>query len=128
MSSRRREDDGVSTVELAVLMPVLLFWMMLIVQFGLWAHAKQVANAAANAAVDTARLPDGTERAGESEAAGVLAGAGNLAAVEVHVDRRFDTVTVEVRGDAPRLVPGFAWSVTAQATAPVERFVADPAR
>ena len=126
--TRRRAEDGVSTVELAVLMPVLLFWMMLIVQFGLWAHAKQVATAAANAAADTARLPDGTERAGETEAAAVLAAAGNLADSAVHVERTFAEVTVEVRGDAPQLVPGFAWAVTARVAAPVERFVAESAR
>jgi Flp pilus assembly protein TadG len=125
---RRRAEDGVSTVELAVLMPVLLFWMMLIVQFGLWAHAKQVATAATNAAVDTARLPGGTERAGQAEAAAVLASAGNLTALDVHVERTIDTVTVEVSGDAPHLVPGFAWSVTARESAPVERFVAEGAR
>jgi Flp pilus assembly protein TadG len=124
----RRADNGVSTVELAVLMPVLLFWMMLIVQFGLWAHAKQVATAAADAAADTTKLPDGTEHAGEAEAEAVLATAGNLSAPIVHVDRTFDTVTVDIRGDAPRLVPGFAWAVTAHASAPVERFVAEGAR
>jgi hypothetical protein len=38
------------------------------------------------------------------------------------------TVSVEVRGDAPQLDPGFSWSVTARAEAPVERFVPEPDR
>ena len=120
----RRGDDGLSTVELAVLMPVLLFWMMLIVQFGLWYHAKHVASAAADVAVDTARVPGGTARDAERDAAAVLASAGNLAEVSVAVARHPDRVLAEVSGAAPRLVPGFAWRVTVRASGPVERFVA----
>jgi Flp pilus assembly protein TadG len=122
--SSRGGDDGLSSVELAVLMPVLLFWMMLIVQFGLWYHAKHVASAAADVAVDTARVPGGTARAAEAEAAAVLASAGNLAQVSVAVDRQSDRVLAEVTGAAPRLVPGLGWRVTVRASGPVERFAA----
>lgn len=120
----RHADDGVSTVELAVLMPVLLFWLMLIVQFGLWYHAKQVVTAAANEAVDAARLPTGTEEAGDAGAALVLNTAGNLTGTSVVVSRTAAEVTAKVEGHAPQLVPGFAWTVAAEATAPVERFIA----
>lgn len=123
MNLGRRDDEGLSTVELAVLTPVLLFWMMLIVQFGLWYHAKHVATAAADAAVDTARLPDGTARAGERDATAVLASAGNLRSPSVTVERRRADVVAEVTGAAPQLVPGFSWRVTARASGPVERFV-----
>lgn len=123
MRSRRR-DDGLSSVELAILMPVLLFWVLLIVQFGLWWHAKQVAVAAATAAVDVARLPDGSAPAGQAEAADVLASAGHLGAPSIDVSRTSTVVAATVAGNAPRLVPGFAWRVAARATAPVERFAA----
>lgn len=119
-----RSDSGMSTIELAVLMPVLLFWTMLIVQFGLWYHAKHVASAAADVAVDTARVSGGTEQAAERDAAAVLASAGNLTAPTVAVDRHPDQVVAEVRGAAPQLVPGFSWTVTVRASGPVERFVA----
>jgi Flp pilus assembly protein TadG len=120
----KRPDDGLSTVELAILMPVLLFWMLLIVQFGLWWHAKQVAVAAATAAIDVARLPDGTAPGGEAEAKAVLASAGNLNAPTIYVTRTATAVAATVAGDAPHLVPGFAWRVGARASAPVERFAA----
>jgi Flp pilus assembly protein TadG len=116
-------ERGVSTVELTVLMPILLFWLMLIVQFGLWYHAKQVVTAAANQAVDTSRLPDGTERAGRADADAVLAATGAVQHPNVHVRRTATTVTAEVRADAPQLVPGIGWRVTARVVAPVERFV-----
>lgn len=117
-----------TTTQVTILMPVLLFWIMLIVQYGLWYHAKQVANAAAAAAVDAAQTPAGTADVGERAANDFLAASGNLSEIDVSVERDLDRVVAEVHGDAPRLVPGFSWSVTARVEAPVERFVPEPAR
>ena len=36
-----------TTIQVAILFPAVLIWLALIVQYGLWWHAKQVANAAA---------------------------------------------------------------------------------
>ena len=44
------------------------------------------------------------------------------------LDRSPTTVTAEVRGEAPQLVPGFTWSVAARSEAPVERFIPEPER
>ncbi|HWL44488.1 MAG TPA: TadE family protein [Ilumatobacter sp.] len=120
---RVRGDAGMTTVQLTVLFPVVLFWLMLIVQFGLWWHAKQVANGAAAEAVTAARTPSGTDLAGEQAALGYLAESGNLSHVEVEVTRDGEVVVAIISGHAPRLVPGFAWSVTAVSQAAVERFV-----
>jgi Flp pilus assembly protein TadG len=117
-----------TTLQVAILFPVVLFWIMLIVQYGLWWHAKQVANGAAAEAVDAAQVSVGTARDGEVAAASYLAQSGNLSNVHVTVTREPTIVTAEVRGDAPRLVPGFAWSVTARSVAPVERFIPEPER
>lgn len=111
------------TSQLAIVFPVLLFWIMLIVQYGLWFHAKQVADAAAAEAVDAAQTPTGTAGDGESAARSFLAMSVNLDNIVVSVRRDLTLVTVEVKGDAPRLVPGFSWSVTARSQAPLERFV-----
>jgi Flp pilus assembly protein TadG len=58
-SSRLRavvtSDRGTSTVELAVLAPALMMISMLILQFGLWFNACQVALAAAQAGARVAR-------------------------------------------------------------------------
>ncbi|RMH80584.1 MAG: pilus assembly protein [Actinomyces sp.] len=128
MGQRRHDETGVTTIQVAILFPVVLFWIMLIVQYGLWWHAKQVANAAAAEAVATARVPDGDARLGEDAARSYLAQAGNLANVTVSVTWKPTLVTAEVHGDAPRLVPGFNWSVTARSAAPVERFIPEPER
>jgi Flp pilus assembly protein TadG len=117
-----------TTIQVAILFPVVLFWLMLIVQYGLWWHAKQVANGAAAEAVDAAQVSSGTARDGEHAAASYLSQSGNLSHVTITVTRKPATVTAEVRGDAPQLVPGFDWSVTARGRAPVERFVPEPER
>lgn len=117
-----------TTIQVAILFPVVLLWLMLIVQYGLWWHAKQVANAAAAEAVDAAQVETGTAREGKAAASSYLDQSGNLTNVTVVVDRAPTLVTAEVRGDAPQLVPGFSWSVTARSQAPVERFVPEPQR
>ena len=117
-----------TTTQVAILFPVVLFWIMLIVQYGLWWHAKQVANAAAAEAVDAAQVLTGTAREGEEAASSYLSQSGNLANVTIRVTREPTTVSAEVHGDAPRLVPGFEWSVTARSTAAVERYIPEPER
>jgi len=117
-----------TTIQVAILFPAILFWLMLIVQYGLWWHAKQLANAAAIEAVDVAQLPTGSADAGDAAARELLGQSGNLSNVEVTVDRTPSLVTAEVTGRAPQLVPGFTWSVTARSQGPVERFIPEPDR
>lgn len=128
MVRRLREERGMTTSQVAILFPAVLFWLMLIVQYGLWWHAKQVANAAAAEAVDAAQVESATAADGEAAAGRYLAQSGNLTNVTVTVERQPATVTAEVRGDAPQLVVGFSWSVTARSEAPVERFIPEPER
>ena len=128
MRRRLHDDRAMTTIQVAILFPVILFWIMLIVQYGLWWHAKQVANAAAAEAVDAAQISSGTARQGEDAATSYLTQSGNLANVTITVTREPTTATAEIHGDAPRLVPGFAWSVTARSSAPVERFIPESER
>lgn len=128
MHRRSHDERGMTTIQVAILFPVVLFWLMLIVQYGLWWHAKQVANAAAAEAVDATTVSTGTIHDGEHAAASYLSQSGNLSNVTITVTRTPATAIVEVRGDAPRLVPGFEWPVTARGTAPVERFIPEPQR
>ena len=60
--TRLRDERGMTTIQVAILFPAVLIWLMLIVQYGLWWHAKQVANAAAAEAVDAAQVSAGTAR------------------------------------------------------------------
>ena len=125
MASRQPHDDegGMIASELAILMPALLLLIMLAVQFGLWAHASQLARAAADEAAYIASLPDATDAAGQAAAAGLLAQAGHLTDIRIEIDRTGEVVVATVTGVAPQVAPGFRWSVSATAAAATERFI-----
>lgn len=123
-----RGEDGLSATQLAVVMPALLFWIMLIVQYGLWFHGKQVAGAAAGEAANVARVQRNSVDSAERAARSFLTQSGNLTQVTIDVVPTADLVRVTVTGRAPRLVPGFSWTVTSVAQAPIEKFIPQPQR
>ncbi len=129
MAKRQRTaEDGLTSTELAVIMPVLIALILVPFQVALWWHADQIADAAAREAVDAAQVAGATEQDGIAAAQWFIGAAGNITEPQVTVTRTVDTVTVEVTGRAPRLVPGFDWQVTAHATGPIERFIPEPDR
>jgi Flp pilus assembly protein TadG len=109
-------------------MPVLIALVLVPFQVGLWWHARQIADAAAREALDAAQVATATEADGERAAQWFLDAAGNITEPQVTVTRTTETVTVEVTGRAPRLLPGFDWAVTARAVARLERFIPEPDR
>lgn len=129
MTEGRDGQAGVVASQLAVLMPAVLLLVMLGVQFALWAHGTQLADAAADTAASTAALPGATAEQGRAAAAALLAQAGNLANPTITVQRDADRVTATVTGTAPQVVPGLpAWSVKASAVTPTETFVPEGQR
>jgi Flp pilus assembly protein TadG len=127
-TQKRRGETGLTSTELAVVMPVLIALVLVPFQVGLWWHARQIADAAAREAVDAAQVATATEADGKRAAQWFLDAAGNITEPEVTVTRTTETVTVEVTGRAPRLLPGFDWAVTARAVGQVERFIPEPDR
>ena len=127
-SARVTDEKGLTSTELAVLMPVLIALVLVPFQVALWWHANQSADAAAREAVDAAQVVTATEEDGMRAAEWFLDAAGNIVDSEVTLTRTADTVSVEVKGRAPRLVPGFDWQVAAHATGPIERFIPEPER
>ena len=125
---RRRHEAGLTSTELAVLMPVLIALVLVPFQVALWWHAKQVADGAAREAIDAAQVATATEADGVRAAQWFLDAAGNIVEPDVTVTRTPDTVTAQVAGRAPRILPGFDWRVTAYAVGPVERFIPEPDR
>jgi Flp pilus assembly protein TadG len=117
------DEDGVIASQLAVLMPAILLLIMLAVQFGLWAHGTQLARAAADEAAYIAALPDSTDATGQAAAAALLDQAGNLTDIRITLERQSDLIVATVVGQAPQVVPGFAWQVQASAAAALERFI-----
>lgn len=123
-----RGQAGSATTELVLLMPVVLLLVLLIVQFGLWLHARQVATAAAQEGLVAAQVETGTAAAGHDRAVVFLTQAGGLREVRVDAARDLTTARVVVTGTTPAVIPGTALGVSGVAEGPVERWVAEPDR
>lgn len=109
-------------------MPVLILLVLLPVQVGLWWHAKQAAESAAEEALDAAQIAAASAADGERGAHAILGQAGNLENVSVTVVRGSDNVTVEVHGQLGfSIFPG-SWDVAATAEGPIEQFVPETDR
>lgn len=83
LTRRSRSDDGLTTTELAVLMPVMIGLVLVPIQVALWWHARQVADAAAQEAVDAALAATATAGDGIEAAEWFLDAAGNLTEPDV---------------------------------------------
>lgn len=123
-------EDGVSTVEMVLLLPLVVFMTLLPVQAGLIWHARQVMVAAAQEGARAAREADlsvtDAQAVGAQRAQQFAAGVGGKAVsgTTVTVDRNEVAVRVEVAGTALAIVPAFSVQVRGHAVSPVERFVA----
>jgi Flp pilus assembly protein TadG len=125
--ARARGEKGSAVTETVLLTPVLLFLVMLVIQFGLWFHAQHVARAAAEEGARAARAEAGSADAGRDRAEAFLDQAGPTIITDrtVTATRNADVVTVEVRGHSVNVVPGFTLTIEASASSPVERFRED---
>ena len=123
-----RRDAGSTTTELVLLMPVVLLLVLLIVQFGLWLHARQVATSAAQEGLVAAQVEFGSAPAGQARATAFLDAAGGLRDIHVAATRETTTARVRVTGTTPAVVPGLHLTVSAAAEGPIERFVSGPDR
>lgn len=108
-----------------LIFPALLFVLMLIIQFALYAHAASVTEAAAQEAAAVARRADGSQAGGAAAANTALATLGPkmLTSRSVSVERSVTTASVTITGRVISLVPGVSLQVRETAQGPVERFV-----
>jgi Flp pilus assembly protein TadG len=121
----RGRDDGYSLVEAVITLPVMIVLTMFVVQYALLWHGRNVAEAAAQDGLRTARSYQGTAALGQRAALDYLKQVAPklLTSPRVQVDRTPTTVTVHVRAHVLSLL-GFArLDVTEAASGPVERFV-----
>lgn len=117
-----RDDRGEVAANTAVFLVVVLL-LFVTLQFGLWFYAREVAAAAAQHAVDAARVETGSAALGEATAGDYLSQVGGLDAATVSVTRGSETVTAVVSGRAVSIVGFLDPPVEVTVTAPVERVV-----
>lgn len=127
LHQRLREEAG-EAAEVVLVTPLLLFLVLLVLQFGLWYHAAHVAQAAAQEGVRTARLEGGTAEDGRRRAERLLARAGPTIVGDPVIDATRDVATavVEVRGRSVAVIPGMRLPLRARAASPVERLTPAP--
>ena len=121
---RAGDENGSSSLQTVLVMPVLLLLITAIVQFAIWYHAAHVAIAAAQDGARAARVEAATDADGQARASQLLdqLGHGVLVAPNVSVTRDAQTVRVEVHGYAPQLVPLLRLPVNAVSVGSIERF------
>jgi Flp pilus assembly protein TadG len=120
---------GATSLELALLTPVLLFVILLVVQFAMVYHARHVALAAAQAGARVARGQDtgDWQSAAKSKAEayarqiGPKIITGVVATPSGGADERF----VDVEGEAITVIPFKRWHVHQRAGGPTECFRPD---
>ncbi len=124
-----RGQDGSVSLEIAILAPALLLLVFSIVQGGLWFHARNLAQAAAQKGAAAGAAYNATtaeavararsflsENAGDSLTSTSVTAAGSTTAF----------VRIEVTGRALSVLPGVpGLTVTQDALVPVERFTTD---
>jgi len=94
-----------------------------VLQFGLWFYGREVAAAAAQHAVDAARVENGSAATGEATANQYLGQVGGLPDATVTVTRTSETVTATVQAQAVSIVGFIDPPIRVTVTAPVERVV-----
>ena len=126
-AQRVRSESGIATTEAVLVTPVLLFLVMLVLQFGLWFHAQHVAQAAAEEGARAARAVQGSTAIGQGRAVAFLDQAGPTIITDrsITATRTAEAVTVAIRGRSVEVVPGLSLPVEVRATSPIERFRGD---
>lgn len=102
----RDSEAGLNSIEAAILMPVVIALLFGIVQATIFFHARNVASAAAQVAVQAAAAYDGSAGAGQAAGATYLANVGGINNAGVSVSRGAQTTTATVTGKTAPLVPG----------------------
>jgi Flp pilus assembly protein TadG len=125
--SRRGESDrGSSSVEFAILFPIIVILLFAGPQLALWYFAREAADAAAHAGARAASVSGAAGGAGQEAADQYLArlGTGAITRYSVAEQNTPITVTVHVTAEVPNVIPlpGFNPTVDVTVTRGKERF------
>lgn len=122
--ARQCPERGASSVEAALVLPVLLVIFFGIVQGAITLHAGNIAQASAQSALETARLYDGSTANAMAAGLATASDAGDaLTDVEVTVELEGTLVEVTVTGTASSIVPGMPVIIERTVSGPREHWV-----
>jgi Flp pilus assembly protein TadG len=123
---RSHPDRGYSILEAVIVVPTIIVFTLLVVQFALLWHGRHVAEAAAQAAARSAARYSASAATGQADGASYLAQVAPrlLQDPVVTVTRGPLRVQVTVRATVLSVIPFAAFTVSEAAAVPVEVFVA----
>ncbi len=120
------DDRGSSSVEFAILLPILLVLLFGGPQLTMWYFARESAQAAAGAGARAASVNGALTGAGQTAADSYLTkvGAGTISSHTVTEQTSATTVTIHVHASVPNVIPlpGFSPSVDVTVVRGKERF------
>ncbi|MDR0849620.1 MAG: pilus assembly protein [Propionibacteriaceae bacterium] len=119
VAQRVSRTRGSVSIEAVVILPVFIAVLMAIVEASLWVYASALAQAAAE---DGARAGVGNDalsaQTGVIVATGIVESSGALDNYEVTVSTTSESLTVQVRGESPSVIPWVRFEVKESATLP----------
>jgi len=119
-------DRGSSSVEFAILFPVIVALLLAGPQLGMWYFAREAAEAAAQAGARAASASEATGGVGQQAADVYLArlGTGTITSYSVTEEDTATTVSVHVVAEVPNVIPlpGFTPTVDVTVERAKERF------
>jgi Flp pilus assembly protein TadG len=125
----KRTDRGASTLELALLTPILLLVILLVIQFAMVFHARHVALAAAQSGARVARGQSSGDWKGTSEAKAreyvQQIGPELLTDASASAGGDQNERWVTVSGTAVRVVPFLSFHVSQRSSGPIECYRPD---
>lgn len=126
--ARGERDRGFSTLEAVVVIPAAVIITMLVIQYVMLWHARNVTEAAAQDALRVARGYQAQAEQGQAAGTEYLHNtAGRLLdEVTVTVHRAGQIVTVHVHGTVTSVVPFGTYHVDEYASGPVEKYSTNP--
>lgn len=122
VSLRAARERGSASAELVVATPLLLLLVMAVIQFALYYHGAEAAQAAASQAVAAARAQGASTASGQAQGQAILdqVAGGSLPERAITVTRTATDAQATVTGTVESLIPGLTLHITAHAAAPLE--------
>jgi Tfp pilus assembly major pilin PilA len=117
-------DRGFGTLEAVIVIPVVVILTMIVVQFVMLYHARNVAEAAARDGLRVARGYQASAGQGKTAAEQYLANVAPKLLAQRHCDvqRNATDVVIVCHANVASVVPFGSFSVSEQATGPIETF------
>ncbi|MGY1583895.1 TadE family protein [Streptomyces sp. MN13] len=122
---RWRDDRGDTSIQMAILFPLVLLATVAVIQASMWYYARQIALTAAREGLTAARAYESSPADGAAQAREVLerTAGDSLLGYSVTASSNGERVRVQVSGTAMSMIPGVSdLPVTQSASGPVERW------